>query len=413
MAKHSLLGQYVVLDLTDEKGFLCGKLMGDLGADVIKIEPPGGDPARQIGPFYKDIPHPEKSLHWLAYNTNKRSITLDIERKQGQEIFKRLVQDADFVIESFAPGYMDSLQLGYSALSDINKRIVVVSITPFGQTGPYKDFKASDIGCTAASGFMYLTGDNDRAPVRISFPQSYQHASLHALVGALIAHYHRLNTGEGQHVDVSIQESISTAVYDAPAYWFLNHKMMKREGSRRSRASGVLRRNIWRCKDGHVSLLILGGTQGAKFNKALAEWVESEGLATPSLSEMDWTRFDWAKVTQEEVDQLEEPIGRLLLKYSEAELYEEALNRDLLLYPVRTIESVIEDPQLGARSYWTEVEHPELGDRLIHPGSFAQISGVQYQLRPTPSIGQHNVEIYTKLGFSRDEIVYLIESGVM
>ena len=147
-----MLSPYRILDLTNERGFLCGKLMADLGASVIKIEKPGGDPARSMGPFYHDIPDPEKSLYWFAFNTNKRGITLDIETADGQAIFKRLMKNIDIVIESFDPGYMDKLGLGYSALSQLNPGVIMTSITGFGQTGPYKDYKAPDIVVWALSG---------------------------------------------------------------------------------------------------------------------------------------------------------------------------------------------------------------------------------------------------------------------
>ena len=159
-----MLDQYRILDLTDEKGLLCAKLLGDLGADVIKIERPGGDPARNVGPFYHDEPDPEKSLFWFAFNTSKRGIILDIETAEGQGAFKRLVASADFVIESFPPGYMDKLGLGYLALEKINPGIILVSITPFGQTGPYRDYKTSDIVAWAMGGQMYSWGDADRPP---------------------------------------------------------------------------------------------------------------------------------------------------------------------------------------------------------------------------------------------------------
>jgi len=154
--KRGLLNPYRVLDLTDEKGLLCAKLLGDLGADVIKIERPGGDPARNIGPFYHDEHDPEKSLFWLAFNTNKRGTTLDIEKVEGQTILKRLVKTADLLVESFPPGYMASLGLGYSDLDRLNPRLIMVSITPFGQSGPYKDYKAPDIVAWAMGGQMYL-----------------------------------------------------------------------------------------------------------------------------------------------------------------------------------------------------------------------------------------------------------------
>jgi crotonobetainyl-CoA:carnitine CoA-transferase CaiB-like acyl-CoA transferase len=201
--KKKVLEDCRVLDLSNELGFLCGKILGDLGADVIKVEPPGGDPSRNIGPFYKDIPHPEKSLYWFAYNNNKRGITLNIETNDGRELFKRLIKTADIVVESFAPGYMDGLGLGYSVLSQMtDEKIIMTSITPFGQDGPYRNYKASDIGIMAMSGSMYLLGDPDRPPVRTSIPVSYMWTGAYAALGTLMAFFHRQMTGKGQLVDV-------------------------------------------------------------------------------------------------------------------------------------------------------------------------------------------------------------------
>ena len=170
-----LLAPYRVLDLTDGRGLLCGKMLADLGADVVQVEPPGGSPARNVGPFYHDTPGAERSLFWWAYCTNKRGITLDIATDDGAALLRRLVANADFLIESGDPGRMASLGLGYPDLQAINPRLVMVSITAFGQDGPYADYQASDIVGMALGGFMHLTGDGDRPPLRVSMPQFYQH----------------------------------------------------------------------------------------------------------------------------------------------------------------------------------------------------------------------------------------------
>jgi crotonobetainyl-CoA:carnitine CoA-transferase CaiB-like acyl-CoA transferase len=216
-----MLSCYRVIDLTDEKGFLCGKILADLGADVIKIEKPGGDASRDKGPFYHNIPDPEKSLLWFAYNTSKRGITLNIETSDGKDIFKKLVKTADFVIESFVPGYMDEMGLGYSVLSKINQRIILVSISPFGQTGPFARLKASDMTVFAMGLLMSQSGDVDRPPVQVSFPQSFINASADAAVGAMVAHYYREMTGEGQQVDVSAMESVLVVTTDIQPRWFM------------------------------------------------------------------------------------------------------------------------------------------------------------------------------------------------
>ena len=207
-----MLGCYRVLDLTSEKGFLCGRALGDFGADVIKIERPGGEPGRNIGPFYRDIPDSEKSLYWYAFNANKRSITLDIETSDGREIFKRLVKSADVVIESFAPGYMDKIGLGYNVLSEINPGIILTSVSGFGQKGPYRDYNDRDLAVWALSGYMYITGEPDRPPLAPSYPHAHLIGAMNGAVGTMVALCHRRLTGKGQQVDASSHQGLVFAI---------------------------------------------------------------------------------------------------------------------------------------------------------------------------------------------------------
>ncbi len=416
----SLLSPFRVLDLTDEKGFLCGKILGDLGADVIKVEPPRGDPARNIGPFYRDIPDPERSLFWFAFNNNKRGITLNLEASDGQEIFKRLVKTADFVIESFPPGHMDRLGLGYTALSEINPRIILTSITPFGQNGPYRDYKASDIVLMAMGGYIYLTGDRDRPPVRISFPQAYLHAGAHAAEGTMIAHYYREITGEGQWVDVSAQESVSETPMSAVWHWDAYEENLQRAGSSAmGLIKGGMQTIVWECKDGYVNFLILGGVRGAHTNRAIVKWMDSEGMAPNFLKEKDWEnfgeRFDLTTVGQAELDQISEVVAKFFLRHTVSELYEEAIKGRFLLDPVANAKDTIEDPQLQARDFWQEVEHPELGTAITYPGRFIKLSESPCQIWcRAPLIGEHNQEIYgEELSFSKEKLILLKQAGVI
>ena len=186
----SALSPYRVLDLTEGGMNWCGKVLADLGADVIKIEPTGGSPTRNRGPFYNNEPHPERSLFWYAYCLNKRGITLDLESEEGQRLFKKLAATADFVLESFAPGYMDGLGLGYESLSRVSPGLIMASMTPFGQTGPYAHYKATDMIAWSMGGMQYASGDEDRPPVRISFPQAEFHAGAQAAAGCMAALWH-------------------------------------------------------------------------------------------------------------------------------------------------------------------------------------------------------------------------------
>ena len=416
ISKVSILESFRVLDLTDENGFLCGRILADLGADIIKVEKPGGGKARNIGPFYQNIPHPEKSLYWFAYNLNKRGITLNIETKDGQQIFRRLVKASDFVIESFPVGYMHKLGLDYSALSKINPRIILTSITPFGQTGPYKHYKASDIVGMAMGGLMYITGTPERPPVRITFPQAYLQASAHAAAATMIAHYYRETSGEGQHVDVSMQQCVVWGLANAISLWELNRMILKRVGSYLSgRWTGTKQRLVWQCKDGYVLYVVMGGAFGAKTNRGIVQWMEEEGMTNEFLQKMDWDAFDMAKQTQEQQDKVEEPIARFFLKHTKAELYEGAFKRGIMLAPVSSPKDIIENAQLKARDFWVNVEHPELGITVSYPGAFIKASETPCVIkRRAPLIGEHNLEVYEgELGLSRAEICALKQADVI
>ncbi len=414
---NSLLGPFRVLDLTDEKGFLCGKVLGDLGADVIKIEKPGGDPARRIGPFWHDIPHPEKSLYWFAFNMNKRGITLDIETADGQQLFKRLVGTADFVVESFKPGYMGELGLGYPVLSQINPRIIVTSITPFGQTGPYKDHKPSDIAAMAMSGLMYIIGDPDRPPVRISFPQAYLHAGVEGAVGSMTAHYYRQKTGEGQHVDVSIRDSMIIVTDNIQIYWDVNRCIVHRGGPGFLRPeTGTVQVSQRRCKDGFVCFMLMGGAIGSETNERIGQWMDEEGMLPDSLRGIDWAKFGWADAEYIALyDRMSEAIDRFLPRHTKAEVLEEGVKRRIMIYPVNTAKDIGENPQLKARDFWVEVEHPELGETLTYPGAFVKASETPWRVwRRAPLIGEHNEDVYIgELGLSREELVRLREAQVI
>lgn len=413
---NSLLGSYRALDLTDEPGQFCGRLLADLGADVIKVEKPGGDPSRNCGPFYHNLPSPENSIPWLVYNLNKRGITLDIETTDGQAIFKRLTQTADFIIESFPPGYMDRLGLGYTELHQVNPRLIVTSITPFGQNGPYQDYKTSDIVNMAMGGLMYPTGTPDRPPLRVSLPQSYTIASISAAMATMVAHYYRETTGEGQHVDVSIQASVASVLCNFVSIWELNQINVRRLGSfLTGRATGTRQRTLWRCRDGYVILVIFGGAMGRKTNQSMVEWMDSDGVAPDYLKQIDWATLDFATVPQELQDRIEKPIAEFLITHTKAELFTEALRRGIMLFPVSSPGDIVADEQLRSREFWVEVEHPEKDTLIKYPGFFIQASATPCQVqRRAPLLGEHNSEVYTgELGLSQKELVRLKEAGVI
>ena len=413
MENGTLLGPYRALDLCNETGALCGKIFADLGADVIKIEKPGGDPARNIGPFYHDIPHPEKSLSWCAYNTSKRGITLNIETRQGQEIFKELVKSADFVFETFPPGYMSNLGLGYEELSKIKPEIIMTSITPFGQTGPYKDFKSSDLVFSAVSGLMSISGDPDRAPLRYSVEQSYPQAGTQAAVASMIALHYRQLTGEGQYVDVSVQECMAGFMTFGIQYWELAKTVGHREGTRIPRGQ-LYPLIVYPCKDGYISWRVYTVALGRGTN-AIVETMREWGEIEPEVEGIDFTKIDMNYVDQETYETWERGFGKFFAKHTKAELFQEALNRNFMVFPLATTDEILGCEQLQARQYWVNVDHPELDATITYPGAPFKATETSWRIsRRPPLIGEHNEEIYEKeLGLSKQQLRQLKKQGVI
>lgn len=412
-----MLSPYRVLDLTTERGLLCGQILGDLGADVIKVEPPGGSPARQLAPFYRDEPHPDRSLYWWAYNRNKRGITLNLETKDGQEILRRLAATAHFVIESDNPGFFAERGLGYDSLAAINPALVYVSITPFGQDGPKVDYADSDLIILAAGGPLVLTGDSDRPPVRVSVPQGYAHASAEAAVAALIAHHERQRSGRGQYVDVSAQKAVALAAQGAMLATPLGDQEFRRM------AGGVKMgplnvRLVWPVQDGYVTIGFLFGSSIGPFTRRLMEWVCEEGFCDVATRDKDWIGFGYTLFTGqgiEEYEKLKQVIGEFVKTKTKAELLRMALERGLLIAPVTTLDEVVQSDQLAARRYWQSVEHPELGQAFRYPGPFAQFSAtpIVYRRRP-PTVGEHNREIYcAELGCTEQQVAEWQRQGVI
>jgi benzylsuccinate CoA-transferase BbsE subunit len=410
-----MLSPYRVLDLAGEMGLFCGKVLGDLGADVIKIEPPRGDPARRIGPFYHDEFDPEKSLFWFAYNTSKRGITLNIETADGRDILKRLIKTADVVIETYSPGYLDKLGLGYKDLDNIKPGIILVSITPFGQTGPYKDWKAPDIVAWAMGGEMAPFGDADRPPIRIGYhSQAYLNAGADGAMGALMALLHRANTGEGQQVDVSVQEAAIHCTEHITSGWDLGKRVVKRGAG--AGGTNVIKRltRLWPCKDGYVSWFFWGGVMSVRTNVPLVKWMESEGVADDYILNFDWDKFG-NETTQEEINRIEAPTAKFFLSHTKEELFEGAVRTNTQVYPVSTPADMLADKQLAARHFWVEVEHPELGTTITYPGAFAATTEAPPRItRRAPLIGEHNQDIYEgELGISWDKLVVLKQAMVI
>src|SRR6266849_539991 len=366
----TLLAPYRVLDLTGPLGFLTGKIFGDLGADVIKIEPPGGELSRRVPPFLENGNGSPQSLYWLAHNANKPGITLNLQSESGRDLFLRLALGADFIIESFPPGVFEQLGLEYETLQQQNPGLILVSISPFGQEGPYRDLKGSDLEIMALSGAMSLAGEKDGEPMRVTVPQASMWAGAEAAMGALTALAHRYTTGRGQHVDVSAQAAVMAALAHAPVFWDLNRVNPERAGvyvTGRS-VAGARMRVMWPCKDGWINFIIYGGAAGRHTNQQLVAWMDEKGLAPEWLKDVEWSAFAVTNIKQCEVDRLEAPILEFFAAVTKDEFLKGAIKRQMLGYPVATMEDIYRSPQLEARNFWQEMSNPVSGKRLKYPG---------------------------------------------
>ncbi len=399
-----------VLDLSGEAGQYCGKLLGDFGAEVLHIEPPARDDVRRLGPFYEDLETLDRSLYWHALNTSKRAITLQLASPQGQAIFWRLLATADIVLESFAPGTLAAWGYDFATLQQRFPHLVLTSITPFGQSGPYRELRATELEVFALGGFLAGCGDPDRPPVRISAPQANLFASINAYTGTLMAYYHRLRTGQGQWVDVSMQEG-ATNLHHAQLLWNTYGLVPQRMGSRLMFSPGVYIPVSFACQDGYVQAIPLLSWH------TFIPWMVEHDLAGDLLS-AEWQArlqtlaMDW---TQEQVDHAHAVVGNFLRHFPKRELYARAMRDRQLLYPVQNVRDCLDDPQLQARDYFVNLESPALGLPLTYPGAPFRMSATPWRIsRPAPSLGEHNTEIYEGLlGMSPAELVALRQQGVI
>ena len=398
------LSPYRVVEVTDEKGVYCGKLLGELGADVIKVERPGGDHTRRMPPFAGDDPHPERGFFFLYYNQYKRGITLNLQCSRGQETFKRLVSTADVLVESLPPGHLDSLGIGYTDLSELRPSLVMTSISGFGQTGPYRDFAVTEL-VSFAMGAVFQCGEPTRPPSVSPIMMALHNTALHAALATLIALRHRNATGQGQHVDVAIHDVTATSLGEGMATrWFNFEEMLTRHGSQHTTAPAA----IYPCKDGHVYIiggLVPGNAPGSW--PSFLEWIGNpEALRDPVWEDPNFRR--------QNVDVINPFITEFTLQHTKAELYRDGQARHFPVSPVQTPADFVNSPQTRARQFFTEVDHPVIG-KQVYPGSPCNLA-VPWETvkRPAPLIGQHNDDIFCgELGCSQEELSTLVASGTV
>jgi len=360
-----------ILDLTDLKGAMCAKLFGDMGADVIKIEPPEGDATRRIGPFLDDKPHrrgnvsstrhetldtsplSERSLLFWFYNTSKRGITLDLNQPAGQELARQLAAKADVLVESAAPGTLARLGLGYDELKQLNPNLVLTSITPFGQTGPYRDWKAAEVNLYAMGGLMNITGEPDREPLKEGVPLAQLGAGQNAFVATMAVLMYAEETGEGQQIDISIAEYATNILENALMQYSYSGQEYTRVGNR---GYGRAAWGIYPCRDGFVGIIAGPDHRWPE----VARIMERDELADP--------RFASRRGRQDNADEVDALMLPWLIEHDKVDIFKAGQESGLGFSLVATMEDILEMEQLLYRDYFVELEHPAAGG-LRYPGA--------------------------------------------
>jgi benzylsuccinate CoA-transferase BbsE subunit len=404
-----MLSAVRVLDCCDESGWLAGRILADLGADVVKVEPPGGDRAARRGPFLGGVADPERSLPWLAFQAGKRGITLDGAAPVARPVLARLLDWADVLVETFAPAERAAWHLEPAAVASAHPRLVHCSLTPFGGSGPYAGFRAGDLVAVAMGGNAALTGDPDRPPLRCTLPTAWLHAGPEAALAILMALHARARTARGQHVDVSIQECQLQTLLGAPALAARTGRAARHSGAR----AGATR-EIWAARDGWVAFALRGGPSHAPGLRALVAWMAEEGAAPDWLRATDWDAFRADRLDGAARTRLEDAFAAFFATRTRAELFDGALARRVLLAPCNDAPAVAAQPQLRARGLFTTLALAEPGAAIELPGAFARSS--RHAIGPrrrAPRAGEHTDEVLTAAGVGRAELEKLAAEGAV
>ena len=390
-----MLSALKVLDITHYvAGPYCTKLLADFGAEVIKVEKPGdGDGARAIGPFLHEKPHPDKSALFLYLNTNKTGITLHLKNPAGVNIFKELVREADIIVENFEPSVMPSLGLSYETLREINPRLTMISISNFGQDGPYRDYKAYGDIASAVGGATYITG-NQGQPLRLPGYLPEYMAGMQGFLSCLMAIY----GNGGQHIDLSIAECIASNLEAATVLYAYTGIVRRRTFTRFMVGHPV---GIYPCKDGHIVVI-----PGLGNMPLLALLVEKPELADHPLFLNPYAR-------QEHPEEFNALIVPWLMEHERQDIFARAQELKMPFGTVCTIDEVVADPHLAERVYFAETEHPAAG-KLVYPGLPFRPDMDEIEIKRAPLLGEHNDEIYGKrLGYTKEQLGKLQKKGVI
>lgn len=379
-----------------------GKLMADLGADVVKVEPLAGDPDRRVGPFAGGEPHPERSGTFLYLNCNKRSVAFDLGAAEGRALLDRIVMTADVFVHDYPPAQADALGLTYEALAGRNPRLVMTCVSAFGEEGPYRDYKAYDLTITSAGGWTFINGQPggspDLPPLRAFGRQSAYQAGLNAAVATMGALFARSKSGRGQHIEISAQECIVSMLELSFVFWPYMHLPVMRWGQR-----PVQPLDFFECKDGGwIFVLCLEDHQWRGLIDMMGnpEWAEWEVFANGFSRASNW-------------DVLKPLIAEWVSQWTVDDLYRAAQARRIPFAPVSTMADLVNSEHLKARGFFVEVTHPVAGT-FEYPGAPYKMGATPWQIRsPAPTLGQHSAEVLGSVGLSSDQIDGLRNRGVV
>ena len=384
-------------------GAFCAKLLADQGANTIKVEPPGwGDTARREPPFINGVSDPEASSIFLAFNTNKRGITLDIEQPQGRELLLRLVSNADVLIESYPPNHLEGLGLGYEVLRETNPGLILASITYFGQTGPYRDYIGSELVVQALGGFLHaVTGSADLPPMGTALEQMEITAARNGAIAIMAALLHRQQSSEGLHIDLSTMESVVSTPSGLIHPYTFTGRNPKRGGSDGNVMDGM----HLPTKDGEVTLTTAG--TGGRAMEAWAEFLEEPRLLDQKFSTRISRLDNW--------EELHNLVAPKLSTWNNLALMREAMARGLVIGLVQSPQQVLDSPHLVERGYFVEINHPQAGSlKYPSPGFLMDEENPMDGSKSAPTLGEHNAAIFgDELGLSVEELSLLRASKVI
>ncbi len=399
MAEQALEGVRI-LDLSEGiAGPYCTRMLGGYGADILKVEKPGqGDESRMVGPFPEDIPHPERSALFLNLNINKKGVTLNLETIAGRKILRQLAAKVDILVESFTPGQMSDWELDYERLEEMNPKLVMTAITPFGQTGPYRHYKASSGVLDALGGHTFIQGDPMRAPLRYPEGTAEYTAGMFATVAVMGALFHSADTGKGQYIDISILDCLPGLDAFRTAKWTHVGVIQQRTGGRYAGWPG----KIYPCRDGYIGLCGIGPT----------------GTLIPMYSVMEIPelldpKYETHLKRDEHAQELDALIQPWLLEHDRYEIFHALQGVRVQAGVCNSAEDLLKDPGHEARGFWEEIEHPAVG-KLTYPGEPVSMSETVWQAGRAPMLGEHNGQIYQEeLGYSSEEMTRLRRDGVI